>query len=189
VNRVFRNFPRNSSLHWQLVVHKGNQPHSRTFSFSIRRRYVNMLHVQSLFRNAILQPFHYERSTWRSVIQLNVVQSIRHILDNIPEDQRRRSPGTTDSPSPSPEPPGFSLSQELLTLKMRLCISFSLSFGVYQVTCSCSPSYSGRRVSNPETDHPWHKWRWISSSGIAYKSSSTSEGSLCELFGLEERYQ
>jgi hypothetical protein len=65
----------------------------------------------------LLQPFHAERASWRTVIQLNVVQSIRLILDTMSDNQR----GHSSRPDSEPEPPNFSLSQEHLRLKMRLC--------------------------------------------------------------------
>ncbi|KDR75295.1 hypothetical protein GALMADRAFT_268845 [Galerina marginata CBS 339.88] len=77
--------------------------------------------------------FRHERASWRAVVQLNVVRSVRLILDTITEAHASSSPIGNSSPSPSaigfPRPRTESVdsqtlqpkvSSELLKLRMRL---------------------------------------------------------------------
>ncbi|TFK44474.1 guanine nucleotide binding protein, alpha subunit [Crucibulum laeve] len=71
--------------------------------------------------------FRTERASWRAVVQLNVVRSIRTILDAMADAQAQVSPASPVSPldlsrSPSPTPPPDlpTLTPEHLRLKMRL---------------------------------------------------------------------
>lgn len=61
-----------------------------------------------------MQAFRAELPSWRAVIQLNIVRSIRLIIETLSEAQAK--PGEGSSPSP-PLPP---LTPEHMTLKMRL---------------------------------------------------------------------
>lgn len=67
-----------------------------------------------------MQAFRKERASWRAIIQLNVVRSIRLILDAMSESQLPNSPSRSRSPSPTLSPDLPTLSAEHLKLKMRL---------------------------------------------------------------------
>ncbi|RXW21319.1 hypothetical protein EST38_g4531 [Candolleomyces aberdarensis] len=65
--------------------------------------------------------FRNERASWRAVVQLNVVRSIRTILGVMSEASGRSTPMTISRPgSPEPDADSSPLSPELLKLKMRL---------------------------------------------------------------------
>ncbi|KAF8906840.1 guanine nucleotide binding protein, alpha subunit [Gymnopilus junonius] len=61
--------------------------------------------------------FRAERASWRAVVQLNVVQSFRNILDAVAriENQEQPSPGSPQSPKRGPL-----LTPEILGIKLRL---------------------------------------------------------------------
>jgi hypothetical protein len=83
----------------------------------------------------VLQAFQAERASWRAVIQLNVVRSIRLILEAIAEVQALQAPSTSSSPRsanrslPSSRPPSSrsspsaevpKLTPDHLKLRLRL---------------------------------------------------------------------
>jgi guanine nucleotide-binding protein alpha-1 subunit len=107
--------------------------------------------------NGYSQPFHTERASWRTVIQLNVVQSIRLIIDTMSDisERRQSSVPAPDSRHPSNlrlqrnsdlaavSEPGSDfpvLSPELLRLKLQLSPLIQIEQALVQ---KLSPSGSG----------------------------------------------